>query len=64
MTRPFVAVLLGFLLVACATTALQPIRDANVPPEADEQRRWARVEQEQQKFEAGGYVYRYAEMEA
>jgi len=64
MTRPFVAVLLGFLLVACATTALQPIRDANVPLEADEKRMWARVEQEQQKFEASGYVYRDAELEA
>ncbi len=64
MTRPFVTGLLGVILVACATSALQPIRDANVPLEEDEKRMWARVEQEQKKFEASGALYRDAELEA
>jgi predicted Zn-dependent protease len=64
VTRPFVTALLGLFLVACATTALQPIRDANVPLEEDEKRMWARVEQEQEKFEASGNLYRDAELEA
>src|SRR5262249_36818769 len=64
MRRPFVAGLLGFILAACATSALQPIRDGNVRLEEDEQRLWARVEQEQKKFEASGALYRDPELEA
>jgi len=64
MKRPFATGLLGLLLVACATSSLPPIRDANVRLEEDEQRMWARVEQEQKKFDASGALYRDAELEA
>jgi len=64
MKRPFVTGLLGLVLVACATSSLPPIRDANVRLEEDEQRMWARVEQEQKKFDASGALYRDAELDA
>src|SRR5262249_11125946 len=64
MTRPFVTGLVGLILVACATSSLPPIRDANVRLEEDEQRMWARVEQEQKKFDASGALYRDPELEA
>jgi predicted Zn-dependent protease len=64
MTRPFVTGLLGLILVACATSALEPIRDTNVRLEEDEKRMWARVEQEQAKFESSGALYRDPELEA
>jgi hypothetical protein len=64
MTRPIATGLLGLILVACATSTLEPIRDANVRLEEDEKRMWARVEQEQHKFEASGALYRDAELEA
>src|SRR3989442_6073332 len=64
MTAPFFRVLRRPLLVACATSSLPPIRDANVRLEEDEQRMWARVEQEQKKFDASGALYRDAELDA
>lgn len=64
MTRYFLTGLLGLVFVACATSSLEPIRDGNVRLEEDEKRMWARVEQEQKKFEASGALYRDAELEA
>src|SRR5215467_7699141 len=62
--RPLALGVVGLILAACATSTLAPIRDGNVQLEDDEKRMWARVEQEQKKFEASDALYRDAELDA
>jgi len=62
--RPLAIGLVGLILAACATSTLAPIRDGNVQLEDDEKRMWARVEQEQKKFDASDALYRDPELDA